>query len=152
MSHAVESSGFVSLVSAAILILLFFVYPSPLVDFQNGCSGAVGRYACYWAASLNCIDVRFPEGVDYLTFETLDSTNAQARRVLGQGRDVALFRSWIIADTQTAGRGRMGRTWSSPVGNLMATYVCAPECERHQLAEIGFCRRVGAPEYRRPHR
>ncbi|MGC6471751.1 MAG: biotin--[acetyl-CoA-carboxylase] ligase [Parvibaculales bacterium] len=80
----------------------------------------------------------FPEGVDYLTFETLDSTNAQARRVLGQGRDVASVPVWIRADTQTAGRGRMGRTWSSPVGNLMATYVCAPECERHHLAEIGF--------------
>ncbi len=28
---------------------------------------------------------------------------------------------WLIADRQTAGRGRMGRDWESPVGNLYAS-------------------------------
>ena len=28
---------------------------------------------------------------------------------------------WLIADTQTAGRGRMGRAWQSQAGNLYAT-------------------------------
>lgn len=80
----------------------------------------------------------FPEGIAYLSFETLDSTNAQARRVLEGGHDATTRPVWIRADTQTAGRGRMGRSWSSTYGNLMATYVCAPACERHQLAEMGF--------------
>lgn len=28
---------------------------------------------------------------------------------------------WLIADRQTSGRGRMGRTWESPTGNLYAS-------------------------------
>lgn len=80
----------------------------------------------------------FPEGVTSLFFETLDSTNAQAHRLVEQGYDVAANPVWIRAERQTAGRGRMGRHWSSPIGNLMATYVCTPVCDRQNLAEIGF--------------
>lgn len=31
--------------------------------------------------------------------------------------------SWIRAETQTAGRGRMGRGWHSPLGNLYASTI-----------------------------
>lgn len=51
-------------------------------------------------------------------FDEIDSTNAEAcRRVQsGQFDDV-----WIAAQAQSMGRGRLGREWKSPVGNLFAT-------------------------------
>lgn len=48
----------------------------------------------------------------------VDSTNSEAkRRASAPG-----FRNhWIVADQQTAGRGREAHTWASPIGNLYAT-------------------------------
>ena len=51
-------------------------------------------------------------------YDSIDSTNEEARRrhAAGQG-----FDQWIAAHRQEKGRGRQGRDWSSPVGNLSAT-------------------------------
>lgn len=46
-----------------------------------------------------------------LVFDSIDSTNAQALRAIGQGQ-VAPF--LVVAERQTAGRGRRGRKWVSP--------------------------------------
>jgi BirA family transcriptional regulator, biotin operon repressor / biotin---[acetyl-CoA-carboxylase] ligase len=51
-------------------------------------------------------------------FDEIDSTNEEARRRAGAG-DVGPC--WLVTTTQTAGRGRLGRQWSSPRGNLFAT-------------------------------
>lgn len=53
-----------------------------------------------------------------LRFDEIDSTNEEARRRAGQGD---LGPCWLTAVVQTAGRGRLGRTWDSPTGNLFAT-------------------------------
>ncbi len=45
-------------------------------------------------------------------FYTVDSTNSFASRLLAHGRKVAEG-AVIIAESQTAGRGRLGRTWHS---------------------------------------
>ncbi|WP_300392039.1 biotin--[acetyl-CoA-carboxylase] ligase [Henriciella sp.] len=50
--------------------------------------------------------------------ETIDSTNEEARR-LAQAHMYGPL--WIAAKQQTAGRGRLGRQWLSPVGNLFCT-------------------------------
>ena len=50
--------------------------------------------------------------------DTLDSTNEEARR---QAADGNFSDGWIAARLQTAGRGRLGRGWASPSGNLFAT-------------------------------
>jgi BirA family biotin operon repressor/biotin-[acetyl-CoA-carboxylase] ligase len=50
--------------------------------------------------------------------DTLDSTNEEARR---QAADGQFSDGWIAARLQTAGRGRLGRGWASPSGNLFAT-------------------------------
>lgn len=55
-----------------------------------------------------------------LSFETLDSTNAEAIRRAGAGERGPL---WIVAWRQSAGRGRHGRTWDSRAGNLYATLL-----------------------------
>ena len=45
-------------------------------------------------------------------FDILDSSNAECRRARAAGEDRCL----ILADCQTAGRGRMGRSFASPAG------------------------------------
>ena len=50
---------------------------------------------------------------EIILFEEIDSTNAESLRLLKAGRTG----SWIVlAQSQTAGRGRSGRTWSSYPG------------------------------------
>lgn len=51
-------------------------------------------------------------------FDTLDGTNAHAVRLTESGD---LGPCWIHADRQTSGRGRLGREWISPDGNLYTT-------------------------------
>ena len=51
-------------------------------------------------------------------FETIDSTNSEARRRAKAG---GFADCWIVAAEQTAGRGRLQRHWVSPKGNLFAT-------------------------------
>jgi BirA family transcriptional regulator, biotin operon repressor / biotin---[acetyl-CoA-carboxylase] ligase len=53
-----------------------------------------------------------------IRFAEIDSTNEEARR---RASDGDAGPSWLVTDVQTAGRGRLGRQWSSPKGNLFAT-------------------------------
>src|SRR6516165_12536699 len=39
---------------------------------------------------------------------------------------------------QTAGRGRRGRAWASPPGNLYASLILRPRCPLDQAAQLGF--------------
>ena len=48
-----------------------------------------------------------------LRFESLPSTNTELARLASEGAAEGLA---ILADEQTAGRGRLQRTWSSPKG------------------------------------
>jgi len=65
----------------------------------------------------------------------LDSTNEEARRRALAGDSGHL---WIQADEQTAGRGRHGRVWTSPVGNLHASALIVAPCETELAPQIGF--------------
>ena len=51
----------------------------------------------------------------------LASTQDEARRLLAEGS--ASAGDVILADRQTAGRGRFGRRWMSPAGGLYATFI-----------------------------
>jgi BirA family biotin operon repressor/biotin-[acetyl-CoA-carboxylase] ligase len=53
-----------------------------------------------------------------IRFDEIDSTNEEARR---RSATSDLGPCWLTARTQTAGRGRLGRDWDSPTGNLFAT-------------------------------
>jgi len=53
----------------------------------------------------------------------IDSTNAEAQRLIGDGvQGIQL----IVADAQTAGRGRRGRSWVSPPGSGMYLSLAYP--------------------------
>ena len=58
-------------------------------------------------------------------YDVLDSTNLQAKLDAEHGADQGAL---VVADMQTAGRGRRGRAWSSPPGtNVYYTLVLKPD-------------------------
>ncbi|NWH08962.1 MAG: biotin--[acetyl-CoA-carboxylase] ligase [Alphaproteobacteria bacterium] len=76
-----------------------------------------------------------PAGYAARLLEEIDSTNEEARRLARAGVEGPL---WIMAKTQTAGRGRRGRAWVSPPGNLMATLVMRPDCPAVAAGQLSF--------------
>ena len=64
--------------------------------------------------------IALPPGAKLHAHKALDSTNAEALRRLSEG---ARPLTVIWAREQTAGRGRDGRAWASPPGNLYATLL-----------------------------
>ena len=67
--------------------------------------------------------IDLPAGYRLAFYETVDSTNAEALRLAGRGEAGDL---WIWAASQNAGRGRVGRPWLSPAGNLYASLMIRP--------------------------
>ena len=80
-------------------------------------------------------DTSLPPGYKLRAYAEIDSTNDEARRLAAEGE---LGPTWIMTDRQTAGRGRRGRTWTSPVGNLMCTLLLRPKCSPAKAAELSF--------------
>ncbi len=78
---------------------------------------------------------RVPAGYSVATLDAIDSTNEEARRRAATGERGPL---WIWAKRQTAGRGRRGREWESPEGNLMATLLLAPGVSAPEAARLSF--------------
>ena len=60
-------------------------------------------------------------------FEELDSTNTKIKELANDG---APHGTVVVADRQTAGKGRRGRTWESPAGtNLYFSILLRPQIE-----------------------
>ena len=67
-------------------------------------------------------------------FDTIDSTNNEAKRMAQQG---APHGTVLIAGTQTAGRGRMGRSFCSPNGmGIYLSVLLRPGCKPDQLMHL----------------
>jgi BirA family biotin operon repressor/biotin-[acetyl-CoA-carboxylase] ligase len=63
-------------------------------------------------------------------FESIDSTNLYAKRIAEEADEGTV----VIADQQTAGRGRLGRSWESPAGkNLTFSVILKPVLEPASL-------------------
>jgi BirA family biotin operon repressor/biotin-[acetyl-CoA-carboxylase] ligase len=67
--------------------------------------------------------------------DTVDSTNAEALRRARAGERGPL---WIVARQQSAGRGRRGRAWISPAGNLYATLMLTDPAPAAAAPQLGF--------------
>jgi len=65
----------------------------------------------------------------------IDSTNEACRQRALQGEPAGLV---IRADLQTQGRGRRGRDWVSPPGNLYTSILLQPGRPAAEVATLGF--------------
>ena len=68
-------------------------------------------------------------------FDTVGSTSTEASRA-AQAGDVGDV--WFAALKQTEGRGRRGRQWETPHGNLAASLLVVPDCDPAVTATLGF--------------
>lgn len=82
-----------------------------------------------------------PAGYELASFEEIDSTNEEARRRALAGERGPV---WIWALKQTAGRGRRGRAWESPSGNLSCTLLLAPGAPAADAARLSFVAALAA--------
>jgi BirA family biotin operon repressor/biotin-[acetyl-CoA-carboxylase] ligase len=74
-------------------------------------------------------------GYRLVSLEATDSTNDDALEAARSGDPGRL---WIAAAEQRAGRGRHGRQWSSPPGNLYASLLLMEPCEPAVAPQLGF--------------
>jgi BirA family transcriptional regulator, biotin operon repressor / biotin---[acetyl-CoA-carboxylase] ligase len=70
-----------------------------------------------------------------IRYDRIGSTNDEARRLARKGAPEGTV---ICAREQTAGRGRRGRRWASPPGNLYASLIVRPGCPAGEAAQLGF--------------
>jgi BirA family biotin operon repressor/biotin-[acetyl-CoA-carboxylase] ligase len=77
----------------------------------------------------------WPEGVGRVVLDAVDSTNEEARRRIAAGAQTPL---WIMGLRQTEGRGRRGRVWDGPLGNLAATCALRPDMPPARAALLSF--------------
>ncbi len=76
----------------------------------------------------------WPSGYGLRVLDEVDSTLSEAARI-APGLDGP---EWILAHRQTAARGRRGRVWAAPEGNLSATLVMRPAGDAGQAALRSF--------------
>lgn len=78
-----------------------------------------------------------------LSYDSIDSTNEEARRLAeGGGSHGAV----IWAKRQVAGRGRMGREWVSPEGNLYVSVLLQPAMPLEQCSQLSFVAALSVAE------
>ncbi len=77
-------------------------------------------------------------------FDEIDSTQTIARQLAGTGSAQGTV---VIAERQTSGRGRMGRSWHSPAGaNLYATIILRPAMPIAEVPRLSLVAGVAAAE------
>jgi len=76
-----------------------------------------------------------PDGWTLVALESVGSTNDEAARLADAG---AAEGTVVWARAQTGGRGRRGRAWASPIGNLYSSTILRPACSAPRAAELGF--------------
>jgi BirA family biotin operon repressor/biotin-[acetyl-CoA-carboxylase] ligase len=78
---------------------------------------------------------RLPPAYRLVALDSVGSTNEEARRLAAAGAEDGTL---VWAREQTAGRGRRGRAWRSPRGNLYLSLVLRPDCAPGEAAQLGF--------------
>ena len=98
--------------------------PNPYQSIEKGAPGRIGYRVHY--------------------FEELNSTQETARALAEEGIAQGAV---VIAERQTAGRGRMGRAWHSPSGvNLYCTIVLRPAIPLAEVPRLSLVAGVAAAE------
>ncbi len=76
-----------------------------------------------------------PDGWTLVALDSVGSTNDEAARLADGGAPEGTV---VWARQQQGGRGRRGRSWASPPGNLYSSTILRPECPASRAAELGF--------------
>jgi BirA family biotin operon repressor/biotin-[acetyl-CoA-carboxylase] ligase len=77
-----------------------------------------------------------PWGGKVLSFATLDSTSRHLWQLAESGAPAGTV---VVADQQSAGRGRRGRQWHSPAGlNLYFSLLLRPQVEFEKLPQLAL--------------
>jgi BirA family biotin operon repressor/biotin-[acetyl-CoA-carboxylase] ligase len=82
--------------------------------------------------------------MNLLEFPTLDSTNEEAKRLIKNG--CAQDFQVILAHEQYAGRGRSGKVWQSPPGNLYCSVLVSLSGDLKKNAQISFVAAIAIGE------
>lgn len=83
---------------------------------------------------------QLPPAYHLIALDSVGSTNEEAKRLARAG---AADGTLVWAREQTAGRGRSGRGWASPPGNLYLSLVLRPDCTPAAAAQLGFVAALG---------
>jgi BirA family biotin operon repressor/biotin-[acetyl-CoA-carboxylase] ligase len=78
-----------------------------------------------------------------VALDTVDSTNEEAKRRAREGAEEGTL---VWAREQAKGRGRRGREWVSPPGNLYLSLLLCPEAPQARHGELGFVTAVALGE------
>ena len=112
--------------ASALLVALFSLLPQPLsADRRRRGQGPV---------PVTSAPV-LPDGWTLVALQSVGSTNDEAARLAEAGAPEGTV---VWAREQTGGRGRRGRAWASPVGNLYSSTILRPDCPAARAAELGF--------------
>lgn len=80
----------------------------------------------------------------YVYFQETDSTNKQARILAAQGYPEGTV---VVAETQTSGRGRRGRTWYSPQSQgIYMSLILRPVLPLNEISRISIITAVAIAE------
>lgn len=82
-------------------------------------------------------------GFSLVSLESVDSTN---RLALDLAEQAGANRTWVVAEVQRSGRGRHGREWVSPAGNLYASLLLVSPCPVEDSPKLGFVAGVALAE------
>ena len=79
--------------------------------------------------------LRLPPAYRLIELDSVVSTNEEAKRLAVDGAEDGTL---VWAREQTGGKGRQGRAWSSPRGNLYLSMILRPECPLKDAAQLGM--------------
>ena len=78
-----------------------------------------------------------------IALEAIGSTNDEAMRLAAEGAEAGTL---VWAKAQSRGRGRRGRSWASPRGNLYLSLILRPDCPVATAAQLNFVAALGIGE------
>ncbi len=86
-------------------------------------------------------DIPFPweigeEGKNIIFFKEVDSTQEKAKGLALKGKISP--GTWVIAEKQKSGKGRMGRRWESPQGNFYGSVFLKPDLPLKETVKISL--------------
>ncbi len=87
--------------------------------------------------------ILLPAGYSLVALDSIDSTNEEALRRAEAG---AAHGTVVWSRTQSGGRGRSGRVWSSPAGNAYVSLLLRPLTPAAVTAQLSFAVAVAVAE------